>query len=212
MIIAPFPIRLVGDNALPFANDTDLNTSQIPQFVRASDIEIDLGLFSNGNFLTGLGTSGAGGIASITAYLYASENDTNSPMLAATTSSFDTALTSTEWNDDTTPYYFCNFTFTATQTGAIALNGQPGANCWLRIMVTTTDTPAKTFPVFEGSLIVKDGPIGSTALPALPASKVVVIGGVNYNAFLNQTDGKYYALVCQTVGGVVVFGPSDVGY
>src|ERR1700677_4201972 len=110
MSLSPLPIRLFCDVATP-SNLLDLNRSQPPQFYRGDDIEIDIGLGENGNLLIGLASSGAGGIASVTAQLFAAENDTNNPMLSATVlgSAMNLALTQTEWNNDTTPFYHAAF-------------------------------------------------------------------------------------------------------
>src|SRR5271169_5372333 len=98
--LAPFPIRLFCDLAAPNSL-FDINRGAAPFFYRGDDIEIDIGIGQNGALLAPtIGSSGAGGIASVTAQVFASENDTGSPMMSGTVAaaSMNLALTQGNWN------------------------------------------------------------------------------------------------------------------
>ena len=98
--ISPLPIRLFCDLAAP-ANLFDLTRSQAPLFYRGDNIEIDIGIGTNGALLAPtIASSGAGGIASVTCQLFQEENDTNAPMMDCTVpaANMNLTLTQTNWN------------------------------------------------------------------------------------------------------------------
>src|SRR5580700_8990141 len=133
MALTPLPIRLFCDLASPSSlNDVNRN-SQPPSFYRGDDIEIDIGLGENGALLTSLSN-----VASVTAQIFAAENDTNPPMMSCTTSAINTGLTQAQWTSNTTPFYHAAFVFPNSQT-AISLGGNSSVNDWLRITAQTTD-------------------------------------------------------------------------
>jgi hypothetical protein len=204
--LAPLPIRLYCDLAAP-ANLLDINRSQPPSFYRGDDIEIDIGIGENGNLLTSVATSGAGGISSVTAQIFASENDTRSPMMSCTTSTINTALTQTEWTSDTTPFYHAAFVFPNSQT-AITLNGAASVNYWLRITALTTDSTAKIITLLDGPITVRDGPVSTAVAPPLSAPA----GGTSFPLLIDATSGLYHKLTILNEGGVLTLQISDTGY
>ena len=212
MSLSPLPIRLFCDVATP-SNLLDLNRSQPPQFYRGDDIEIDIGLGENGNLLIGLASSGAGGIASVTAQLFAAENDTNNPMLSATVlgSAMNLALTQTEWNNDTTPFYHAAFVIPGSQT-AVSLGGQASVNYWLRITAQTSDSTAKTITLLDGPITVRDGPISTASAPPLAQFRSYTVAGQIVLQLLDTTTGLYHTLAIDNDGGVLTLQLSDQGY
>jgi hypothetical protein len=209
MPLTPLSIRLFCDIASP-ATLQDLNrNSQPPAFYRGDDIEIDIGLGESGALLTGLTTSGAGGIASVTAQVFQSENDTNAPMMSCTTSAINTALTQTEWNNS--PYYHAAFVFPNSQT-AISLNGQASINYWLRVTATTTDSTPKTITILDGPITVKDGPISTASVPPAAQFRSYVVAGQTVLQLLDTTTGLYHTLALYNVSGILTLQISDQGY
>jgi hypothetical protein len=211
MSLTPLPIRLFCDLASP-GNLIDLNRNQPPFFYRGDDIEIDIGLGQNGALLTGLATSGAGGIASVTAQIFAAENDTNAPMMSCTTSAINTSLTQAEWTNDTTPFYHAAFVFPNSQT-AISLGGASSVNYWLRITVQTTDSPAKQITLLDGPMTVRDGPIAAASSPPLAQFRLYTVAGQIVPQLLDTATGLYHTLAILDDGsGALTLQLSDQGY
>jgi hypothetical protein len=213
-MLSPFPIRLFCDLAAP-ATVLDLNRSQPPSFYRGDDIEIDIGIGQSGALMTSLASSGAGGVASVTCQLFASENDTNAPMMSCTVpaAAMNLTLTSTQWT--TAPYTSANshaqFLFPGAQTG-VALNGAASVNYWLRITALTTDTPAKTITLLDGPITVRDGPVSVLTAPAGAQFRLLTIGTQIVPQLLDTTTGLYHTLAILNDGGVLTLQLSDQGY
>jgi hypothetical protein len=214
MSLTPLPIRLLCDIAAP-GSLNDLNRgSQPPSFYRGDDIEIDIGLGENGNLLTGLAASGAGGIASVTAQLFQSENDTNSPMMSCTVlaANMNLGLTQAEWTNDTTPFYHAAFLFPNSQT-AVGLGGLASVNYWFRITAQTTDTPPKMITLLDGPVTVRDGPISTASPPPLAAFRLYMVAGQIVPQLLDPATGLYHTLaILNEGGGELTLQLSDQGY
>jgi hypothetical protein len=182
--------------------------------VRGDDIEIDIGIGENGNLMTSLASSGAGGIASVTCQLFQSENDTNSPMLSCNVlgSAMNLALTQPEWTNNTTPFNHAAFVFPNSQT-AISLNGQSSISYWLRIFATTTDGTPKQITLMEGHIMVYDAPISTASVPPLAAFRLYTVGGQVVPQLLDTSTGLYHTLaILNEGGGVLTLQLSDQGY
>ena len=206
MPLSPLPIRLFCDLALP-SNLNDLNrNSQPPSFYRGDDIEIDIGLGENGALLTSLSN-----VASVTAQIFAAENDTSAPMISGTTSTINTGLTQTEWTNNTTPFYHAAFVFPNSQT-AISLGGASSVNYWLRITAQTTDSPAKNITLLDGPITVKDGPISTASAPPLAAFRLYAVAGQIEPQLLDVTTGLYHTFAILNDGGTLTIQFSDQGY
>jgi hypothetical protein len=208
MALTPLPIRLFCDLASP-GNLNDLNrNSQPPYFYRGDDIEIDIGLGENGALLVSLSN-----VASVTAQLFAAENDTNAPMISATVlaASMNLALTQTEWTNNSTPFYHAAFVIPNAQT-AIGLNGASSVNYWLRITAQTTDSPARLITLLDGPITVKDGPISTASAPPLAAFRLYTVSGQIAPQLLDTTTGLYHTLAILNDGGVLTLQLSDQGY
>jgi hypothetical protein len=212
--LAPLPIRLFCDLATPNQlNDLNRN-SQPPSFYRGDDIEIDIGIGQSGALLTGLADSGAGGVASVTLQIFAAENDTNSPMIAATVlgSAMNLGLTQTEWTNDTTPFYHAAFVIPGSQT-AVSLNGQASVNYWMRITATTSDATPKTITILDGPITVKDGPISTASVPPAAQFRGYVVAGQTVFQLLDTSTGLYHTLaILNEGGGELTLQLSDQGY
>jgi hypothetical protein len=211
-MLAPLPIRLFCDLAAP-ANLLDLNRSQPPSFYRGDDIAIDIGIGESGNLLTALASSGAGGMASVTAQIFASENDINLPMMNCTVpaAGMNLGLTQAEWSNDTTPYYHAAFLFPNSQT-AINLGGAASVNYWLRITAQTTDTPPKNITLLDGPITVRDGPVPTASAPPLAAFRFYTVAGQIVPQVLDTSTGLYHTLAIFNDGGVLTLQLSDTGY
>jgi len=206
MPLTPLPIRLFCDLASP-SNLNDLNrNSQPPSFYRGDDIEIDIGLGENGALLTSLSN-----VASVTAQIFAAENDTNPPMVSGTTTTINTALTQTEWNNNTAPFFHAAFVFPNSQT-AISLGGASSVNYWLRLTAQTSDSPSKNITLLDGPITVKDGPISSASSPPLAAFRLYTVAGEISPQLLDTTTGLYHTLAILNDGGVLTLQLSDQGY
>ncbi len=208
MALTPLPIRLLCDVAAP-GNLIDLNRgNQPPSFYRGDDIEIDIGLGQNGALLTSLSN-----VASVTAQIFAAENDSNPPMLSCfvAAASMNLSLTQSEWNGNTTPFYHAAFLFPNSQT-AISLGGLASVNYWLRITAQTTDSPAKNITILNGPLTVKDGPATSASAPPLAGLRYTTVSGRIVPQLLDATTGLYHTLSILNDGGVLTLQLSDQGY
>ena len=206
MPLTPLPIRLFCDLASP-GNLNDLNrNSQPPTFYRGDDIEIDIGLGENGAVLTSLSN-----VASVTAQIFAAENDTSAPMMSGTASTINTGLTQTEWTNNTTPFYHAAFVFPNSQT-AISLGGASSVNYWLRITAQTTDSPPKTITVLNGPITVKDGPFSTASAPPLAQFRLYTVAGQIVPQILDPSTGLYHTLSILNDGGVLTLQLSDQGY
>jgi hypothetical protein len=212
--LSPLPIRLFCDLAAA-GNLNDLNrNSQPPSFYRGDDIEIDIGLGENGALLTSLASSGAGGVASVTCQLFASENDTNAPMMACAVlaANMNLSLTQTNWNTGGSANSHAAFLFPNSQT-AISLNGNASINYWLRITAQTTDTTPKTITFLDGPITVRDGPISTASAPLLAAFRLYTVNGQIVPQLLDTTTGLYHTLaILDEGGGELTLQLSDQGY
>src|SRR5579872_1123474 len=157
----PNPIRLLCD-IYNRANTIDLNTGQPAQFYRGDDIEIDIGVGTNGALYTNTIVN----YSNIVCSVFRAQNDTNSPMMQAVAyaTNFNTGLTAAQWTNNAAPFYHAAFLFTGTQT-AIPLSGNSSASYWLRIDALTTNNPTRTLTLEDGPITVFDGPISSLAPP-----------------------------------------------
>jgi len=212
-IIAPYPIRLFCDQVSP-SNLQDLNRgSQPPAFYRGDDIEIDIGLGQNGSLLTPLAGSGGGGIASVTAQLFQSENDTNNPMMSCSVlaASMNLTLTQTNWNAGGSANSHAAFIFPNTQT-AISLGGASSVNYWLRILAQTTDTTPKNITLLDGPITVWDGPIPTLSIPSGAQFRTYIVNGQVVPQLLDTATGLYHTLAIYNDGGVLTLQLSDQGY
>jgi hypothetical protein len=212
--ISPLPIRLFCDIAAPQTR-VDLNrTNAAPQFYRGNDIEIDIGIGQNGALLAPtIASSGAGGIASVTCQVFASENDTNAPMMAGTVTAANMNLTLTQgnWNAGGSANSHAQFIFPNSQT-AIPLNGAASQSYWLRIFATTTDTTPKIIPLIEGPITVLDGPMTELSAPPLAGARFYTVNGQVVFQILDPTTGLYHTLIAVNEGGVEELQVSDQGY
>jgi hypothetical protein len=205
--LAPLPIRLFCDLAAP-ANLLDLNRGQPPSFYRGDDVEIDIGLGESGNLLTSLSN-----VASVTAQVFASANDTNGPMMSSTVAAanMNLGLTQTEWTNDSAPFYHAAFLFPNSQT-AISLGGQTSVNYWLHITAQTTDTVPKIITLLDGPITVRDGPIIAASAPPAAALRFYTVGGQIVPQLLDITSGLYHTLAIYNDGGILTLQLSDQGY
>jgi hypothetical protein len=206
MALTPLPIRLFCDLASP-GNLNDLNrNSQPPAFFRGDDIEIDIGLGENGALLTSLSN-----LATVTAQIFAAENDTNPPMMSCTTSTINTGLTQAEWTNNTTPFYHAAFVFPNSQT-AISLGGNSSVNYWLRATAQTSDSPPKNITLLNGPITVKDGPVSTASAPPLAGFRLYTVAGQIEPQLLDPTTGLFHTLALLNDGGVLTLQLSDQGY
>ncbi len=205
--LAPLPIRLFCDLAAP-ANLLDLNRGQPPSFYRGDDVEIDIGLGESGNLLTSLSN-----VASVTAQVFASANDTTGPMMSSTVAAanMNLGLTQTEWSNDSAPFYHAAFLFPNSQT-AISLGGQASVNYWLHITAQTTDTVPKIITLLDGPITVRDGPIIAASPPPAAALRFYTVSGQIVPQLLDSTSGLYHTLAIYNDGGVLTLQLSDQGY
>lgn len=203
MSLTPLPIRLFCDLAAPVSL-LDLNRSQPPQFYRGDDIEIDIGIGQNGALLTSLTN-----VASVTCQIYESENDTNGPMMSATVTSINTALTQSQWNTGAGEH--AAFTFAHGLT-AISLGGATAVNYWLRVFAQTSDSPAKIITLLDGPITVRDGPISTLSAPPLAGARLFSVNGQAVFQLLDSSTGLYHTLAVLNNGGVLSLQLSDQGY
>jgi hypothetical protein len=212
-MLSPLPIRLFCDLAAP-GQLNDLNRdSQPPFFYRGDDIEMDIGLGENGALLSGFSSSGAGGIASVTAQLFQAENDTGAPMIscAVPASSMNLSLTQASWNAGGSANSHAAFVIPNSQT-AITLNGQASVNYWLRITAQTTDTPAKQITLLDGPITVRDGPVSTASAPPLAQFRLYTVAGQIVPQLLDAATGLYHTLTILNDAGVLTLQLSDTGY
>jgi hypothetical protein len=199
--ISVLPIRLFCDLAARNQGLTDLNTSAPPQFYRGDDVEIDIGIGQAGVLLT----PNLSNITSVTCQLFASENDTNPPMLSATVlaAAMNLTLTALQWTGNTTPFYHAAFIFAGASTG-ISLSGMASAPYWLRIFLTTADATPKQITLAEGPITILDGPISVAVLAPTTTGNVRLstVGGNQVLQIRNDTDGHFYTIGCVMAEGV----------
>lgn len=207
MSFAPLPIRLFCDleaRALVF----DLASEGAATFYRGDDIEIDIGIGQGGALLTSLGN-----VASVTCQLFAAENDTNPPMMAATVAAaqMNLALTQLQWTQNTTPFCHAAFVF-ANAVTAISLGGADSQNYWLRITALTSDSPPKTITLLDGPILVKDGPISAVSSVPPAYFRLYTVGGNVVPQIYDPVSAHYYNLEIDTVGGVRTLSLGDTAY
>ena len=213
MSLAPLPIRLFCDLAAP-TQLNDLNRgSQQPTFYRGDDIEIDIGLGQSGALLTSLASGGAGGVASVTLQLFASENDTGAPMIscAVLASSMNLSLTQANWTAGGSANSHAAFVIPNSQT-AISLGGASSVNYWLRVTAQTTDSTPKTITFLDGPITVRDGPISTASAPPLAAFRIYTVVGQVVPQILDTSTGLYHTLAIFNDAGVLTLQLSDQGY
>lgn len=104
----PDPMRLLCD-LYNRGNTIDLNTGQPAQFYRGDDIEIDIGIGTNGALYTNTIVN----YSNIACSVFRGQNDTNPPMMQAVVyaTNFNTGLTAAEWTNNTAPFYHAAFLF-----------------------------------------------------------------------------------------------------
>ena len=219
MIIAPTPIRLFCDAALR-TDVIDLNTDQGALFYRGDDIEIDIGIGEGGALLTGISN-----ITSVTCQMFASENDTNAPMMSATVlaAAMNLTLTQAQWSDNTnsgspqtaptlpTSFQHAAFIFHNSQT-AVSLIGQASQNFWLRITALTSDSPAKIITLLDGPITVRDGPINGLAAPIAANFRTFLVNGVSTLQLWDPVTQHFYNLEIDTAAGVRTLSLGDTAY
>jgi hypothetical protein len=211
--LTPLPIRLFCDLAAP-STRIDANRNAAPAFYRGDDIEIDIGIGQNGALLAPtIASSGPGGIASVTAQIFAAENDTNPPMMSCTVpaGAMNLALTQANWNAGGSANSHAQFLFPNSQT-AINLGGAATVNYWLRITAKTTDATARVITLLDGPITVKDGPISTASAPAPAQFRFYTVGREIVPQLLDTTTGFYHTLLIANDGGVLTLGLSDAGY
>jgi hypothetical protein len=196
--LAPLAIRLLCDLANRAAQPIDINTNQPQIFFRGDDVEIDIGIGMDGILLAPSLTN----ITSATCQVFEAENDSNAPQMSCTVAAagMNLGLTAAEWTGDTSPFYHAAFLFPNAQT-TINLNGQASANYWLRIFLTTADSPAKQITLAEGNITIKDGPVSGAAAVTAGNVRFWTVGGVNVLQVRNDTDGKFYTVGIENVQG-----------
>lgn len=206
MSLSPFPIRLFCDLASP-AQLNDLNrNSQPPQFYRGDDVEMDIGIGQNGALLTSLGN-----VASVTAQLFASQTDTNAPMMSCTVPAAAMTLGLTQANWTAGNGCHAAFKFPNAQT-AVPLGGQASVNYWLRITVLTSDNPAVNLTVADGPITVKDGPASSLSAPVAGGFRSFTVNGQIVLQLYDAVAGGYRTLSILNDSGVPTPVLSDQVY
>lgn len=207
--LGPLAIRLFCDLANRGTQPMDINTSQPPMFYRGDDVEIDIGLGMDGTLLA----PPLSNIASVTCQVFGSENDPNAPQMSSTVAAaaMNLGLTAAEWTGVTAPYYHAAFLFPNGQT-TVNLNGQASANLWLRIFLTTADSPAKQVTLAEGSITVKDGPVSGAGAVTAGNVRFWTVNGVNVLQVRNDTDGKFYTVGIENVAGAATLYLGNTGY
>jgi hypothetical protein len=211
--LSPLAIRLFCDLATP-STRIDLNRSAAPSFYRGDDIELDIGIGQVGALLAPpLASTGAGGIASVTAQIFAAENDVNPPMMSRTVLAAEMNLTLTQasWNAGGSANSHAQFVFPNSQTG-ISLNGAVSVNYWLRITAQTTDSTARTITLLDGPITVKDGPISTASAPPLAQFRFYTVAGQIVPQLLDTTTGLYHTIGILNDSGALTLQLSDTGY
>jgi hypothetical protein len=169
---AQTPIRIGPDSSVRIysAGIVDSNTAQTVQFVRGDYVSFELGLFTQGNFLTSLGR-----FTNFSLGIWSAQNTATNPLMFQTLTSasngfWNSAVTSNNWVSNglgsltTDTNYHLAFDFVPAQT-AIPLNGQAQQGYWLRCYGVTTDAAPRTITFLEAPVTVWDGPISDTYLP-----------------------------------------------
>ena len=209
------PIKLLCSLDAPGAF-TDLNREAGTSFIRGDDIQFDLAIGYEGQVITSTAGNDEGFpiisyINSITLQIFQSRNDTNPPMLSATTSTINTALTQADWTNIATPFFHASIVIPNSQT-AIPLNGAPSQNYWLRITAQTRDATPKTVTILDGPITVFDGPVSAASPPPLGGFRFYTINGVVVPQLLDPTTGLYHTLSLLNDSGTFTVQLSDQGY
>lgn len=201
-------IRLFCDLAARNAALSDLNTGQNPFFYRGDDLEIDIGIGASGVLLAPTISN----IASVTCQVFASENDTNAPMMSCTVlaAAMNLTLTAAQWTAESAAPHAA-FVFPGAQT-FISLNGAASQNYWLRITLQTTDSTPKTITLADGAITVLDGPVSAASPPGLSNVRFFTVAGKQVLQILNDTDGKWYSVGVENDNGVPALYLGDTGY
>jgi len=208
--IGPLAIRLFCDLALRNQPVTDLNTGQPAYFFRGDDVEIDIGIGANGALLAPTLSN----ITSVTAQVFAKQNDTAAPMMSGTVAAaaMNLSLTQTQWSNNTTPFYHAAFVFPNSQT-YIPLGGAASQTYWLRITLQTADSPPKTVTLLDGAIAVLDGPVSATPAPGLGKARFWTDNNGNLVLQIkNDSDGKFYSVGVENQAGEPALYLSDTGY
>jgi hypothetical protein len=210
-----WPIRLACDQAIRQGFPVDLNTGQSPVFIRGDDLEFQIGVLQNGNVVTNWTN-----VASITLEVYATQNDTNAPMIATNISTtnavpiFNPNLTQANWTNgvDTMSTNQHADIFIPSASSSINLNGQASQSYWLRIFLSTTNTPVRTYTVLEGTITVIDGPIANETVPVPANFRVWDVNGNWTPQIYDPVSGHYYNLEIDTVAGIRTLSVGDIAY
>ena len=208
--IGPLAIRLFCDLALRNQPVTDLNTGQPAYFFRGDDVEIDIGIGANGALLAPTLSN----IASVTAQIFGKQNDAAAPMMSCTVlaAAMNLSLTQAQWTNNTAPFFHAAFVFPNSQT-YIPMSGAASQSYWLRIILQTADSPARTITVLDGAIVVLDGPVSTTPAPGLGNARFWTDNSGNVVLQIkNDSDGKFYSVGIENQGGEPTLYLSDQGY
>jgi hypothetical protein len=212
--LGPLAIRLFCDLAARNSNSnpvTDLNTGQPAFFYRGDDVEVDIGIGQGGALLAPTLTN----ITSVTAQIFAKENDTGAPMMSCTVAAanMNAGLTAAQWTGNTAPFYHAAFVFPNAQT-YITLNGASSQSYWLRITLTTGDGTPKTLTLLDGPITVLDGPVNATPAAGWGNARFWTDGSGNLVLQIkNDSDGKFCTVGVENgAGGLPGIYLGDVGY
>jgi hypothetical protein len=207
--ITVLPIRLLCDLAARGTQPTDINTGAPPLFYRGDDIEIDIGIGTDGVLLT----PNLSNITSVTCQVFANgENDVNAPVMSSTVlaAAMNLTLTVAQWTAESAAPHAA-FIFPSSQT-TVSLNGASSATMWLRITLLTADATPKQITLLDCPITVLDGPISGAG--ALPTGNVrfAVVAGVTVLQIRNDSDGLFYTVGLEDgVGGIPTLYLSDTG-
>lgn len=158
-----YPIALNLDRQKRTTQPLDLNTTNVPTFVRGDDVELDITLFSSGSLLS---TNQIKRFTNLTVQIFGAQNDTNQPQMAQTiySTNFFTNLTTSGFATNNYPSNYQIEAYWPGSASSLFLNGAASEYFWLRVFTTDTNGVITTFG--EGPIQVEDGPI-SALTPAL---------------------------------------------
>jgi len=199
------PIRLFCDLAARNQAVTDLSTGQPAFFYRGDDVEMDIGIGQAGALLA----PNLSNITSVTCQVFASENDTNPPMMSCTVpaANMNLALTAAQWAAASAAPHAA-FIFPNAQT-YIPLNGAASQNYWLRVTLLTADATPKLITLLDGPITVLDGPVSAASPPGLSNVRFFTVAGKQVLQILNDTDGFWYSIGLENDNGVPSLYVSD---
>ncbi len=195
-------IRVAVDNvtARQGAAMTDKLTAVALRMYQAEDVQVELGIFSNGTIIADISN-----LTSVTMEVKDPANLEGAPLMAQDVLFAALAVISgANWTNDTAQNAL--FTFTAAETN-IALDGAREAP--LRIYFWATTSDPRRIPLGVGDLTLLDSGYGDVG-----SIQIVTPGARMRNNKLqikNQTDGLYYDFVLRTVAGQVVDSEEGAG-